>query len=47
MLSVSGYAKDYLDASRAKVAAQLASYRKILAAQPQRSTRSSASSSTT
>jgi hypothetical protein len=32
MLMVSSYAKDYVDACRAKVAAQLASYRKALAA---------------
>lgn len=34
MLSVSRYTKDYVDACRAKVAAQLASYRKVLAAKP-------------
>jgi hypothetical protein len=34
MLSVSSYTKDYVDACRAKVAAQLASYRKVLAAKP-------------
>ena len=34
MLSVSSYAKDYVDACRAKVAAQLASYRNVLAAKP-------------
>jgi hypothetical protein len=34
MLSVSRYAKDYVDACRAKLAAQLASYRKVLAAKP-------------
>jgi hypothetical protein len=34
MLMVSSYAKDYVDACRAKVAAQLASYRKVLAAKP-------------
>ena len=47
MLSVSSYTKDYVDACRAKVAAQLASYRKVLAAKPSGSMRSSASSSTT
>ncbi len=34
MLMVSSYTKDYVDACRAKVAAQLASYRKVLAAKP-------------
>ena len=34
MLMVSSYAKDYVDACRAKVAAQLASYRQVLAAKP-------------
>jgi len=34
VLSVSSYAKDYVDACRAKVAAQLASYRNVLAAKP-------------
>jgi hypothetical protein len=34
MLMVSSYAKDYVDACRAQVAAQLASYRKVVAAQP-------------
>jgi hypothetical protein len=34
MLMVSSYAKHYVDACRATVAAQLASYRKLLAAQP-------------
>ena len=34
MLMVSSYTKDYVDACRAKVAAQLASYRKMLAAKP-------------
>ena len=34
MLSVSSYTRDYVDACRAKVAAQLASYRKVLAAKP-------------
>jgi hypothetical protein len=34
MLMVSSYAKDYVDACRAQVAAQLASYRKVLAAKP-------------
>jgi len=34
MLSVSSYAKDYVDGSRAKLASQLASYRKVAAAKP-------------
>jgi hypothetical protein len=34
MLMVGSYAKEYVDACRAKVAAQLASYRKVLAAKP-------------
>ena len=34
MLMVASYAKEYVDACLAKVAAQLASYRKVLAAQP-------------
>ena len=34
MLMVSNYAKDYVDACRAKVAAQLASYRNVQAAKP-------------
>jgi hypothetical protein len=34
MLTVSSYAQDYVDACRAKVAAQLASHRKVLAAKP-------------
>jgi hypothetical protein len=34
MLSVSSYSKDYVDACRARVAAQLASYRKVLASKP-------------
>lgn len=34
MLMVSSYAKDYVDTCRANVAAQLASYRKVLAAKP-------------
>jgi len=34
MLSVSSYPKNYVDACRVKVAAQLASYRKLLAAKP-------------
>jgi hypothetical protein len=34
MLMVSSYAKDYVDACRAKVTAQLASYRKVLAGKP-------------
>ena len=34
MLMVSSYAKDYVDACRAKVSAQLASYRKVVAAEP-------------
>lgn len=34
MLMVSSYAKGYVDACRAKVAAQLASYRKVVAAKP-------------
>jgi hypothetical protein len=34
MLTVSSYAQDYVDACRAKVAAQLASHWKVLAAKP-------------
>jgi hypothetical protein len=34
MLMVSSYAKDHVDACRANVAAQLASYRSVLAAKP-------------
>ena len=34
MLMVGSYAKEYVDACRAKVAAQFASYRKVLAAKP-------------
>jgi hypothetical protein len=34
MLSVSSYTKDYVDACRTKVAAQLASHRKVSAAKP-------------
>ena len=34
MLMVSSYANDYVDACRAKMAAQLASYRKVLDAKP-------------
>lgn len=34
MLTVSSYAKDYVDACRAQVSAQLASCRKVLAAKP-------------
>jgi hypothetical protein len=34
MLMVGSYAKDYVHACRAQVAAQLASYRKVLAAKP-------------
>ncbi|MGH6905088.1 MAG: hypothetical protein ACREIR_20390 [Geminicoccaceae bacterium] len=34
MLMVSSYAKDYVDACRAQVAAQLASYRQMLAVKP-------------
>jgi class 3 adenylate cyclase len=34
MLMVGSYAKDYVDACRAQMAAQLASYRKVLAAKP-------------
>jgi hypothetical protein len=34
MLMVSSYAKDYVDTCRANVAAQLASYRKVLTAKP-------------
>lgn len=34
MLGVSRYTKDYVGACRGKVAAQLASYRKVLAAKP-------------
>jgi hypothetical protein len=47
MLMVSSYGKDYVEACRANVAAQLASYRKVLAAKPWQSRYSSASSSTT
>jgi hypothetical protein len=34
MLSVSSYTEDYVDACRAKVAAQLTSYRKVSTARP-------------
>ena len=34
MLMVGSFTKDYVDACRAKVAAQLASYRTVLAAKP-------------
>jgi hypothetical protein len=34
MLMVASYSKDYVGACRAKVAAQLASYREIAAAKP-------------
>ncbi|MCI0465439.1 MAG: hypothetical protein L0Y57_00270 [Beijerinckiaceae bacterium] len=34
MLCVSSYTKDYVDACRAKVGEQLASYRKVVAAKP-------------
>ena len=47
MLMVGSYAKDYVDACRAQVAAQLAGYRQVLAAQPSEIEASSASSSTT
>ena len=34
MLMVSSYGKHYVDACRSRLAAQLASYRKVLAAKP-------------